>query len=175
MQLASVWSDLYDSTLALYTGSAGGHRWLVTLDPDMAPEQAWATARSLEVLEGKGQVVLLAYAGLTPLEAALREQSNLVLGRGLAGVLVLDRELGGGPAMSLPKTEVRIPGGLTYREGGAYPAWTDALGGIGTLGECPPASVCAALGVPVRVAAPERLRETLLEWWAATPHALAAD
>ena len=33
MHLVSVWSDLYASTLALYTGRAGGHRWLVVSPP----------------------------------------------------------------------------------------------------------------------------------------------
>ncbi len=186
MHLVSVWSDLYASTLALYTGRAGGHRWLVA----SPPQHAGAAARALKALEGKGEAVLLVYAGLTPLEMALRQQNDPVLGRGLSGVLVLDRPLAGGPEMTLPGSEQRATqGGLIYHEGGSAPAWTDALAGdvteaagtretgiqeMGEQGECAPASVCAGLGLPVRVCGPDQLSVTLRLWWAATPHALVA-
>ncbi len=171
MQLASVWTDLYGSTLALYTGRAGGHRWLVATPP----EHAGAAAQTLETLDGKGQTVLLVHTGLTPLEAALRGQTAAVLGRGLKGVLVLGQELAAGPALAVPTSEHTAPGGgLHYLEGGAYPAWTDALAEDGPEGECAPASVCAMLGLPVRVCAPDRLPAALRKWWAATPHALEA-
>ena len=184
MHLVSVWSDLYISTLALYTGRAGGHRWLVA----SPPQHAGAAAVALEALEGKGEVVLLVYAGLTPLEMALRQQNDPVLGRGLSGVLVLDRPLSGGPEVTLPESEQRATqSGLNYHEGGSAPAWADALAGhvtgtagmqktgmpgMGEQGECAPASVCAGLGLPVRVCGPDQLSVTLLQWWAATPHAL---
>ena len=176
MQLVSVWSDLYASTFALYTGHAGGHRWLVAA----RPEQATAATAALAALGAKGETVLLVYAGLTPLAAALHAQTDPVLGRGLAGVLVLDRDLARGPATDRPLTEVEAAhSGLRYQEGGHFPAWQDALGSTGEQGEkqgeCAPASVCAQLGLPVRVCAPEALTATLHEWWAATPHALAAD
>ncbi len=184
MYLVSVWSDLYASTLALYTGRAGGHRWLVA----SPPQHAGAAARALEALEGKGEAVLLVYAGLTPLEMALRQQNDPVLGRGLSGVLVVDRPLSGGPEMTLPGSEQRDEqSGLTYHEGGGAPAWTDALAGrvtgaagvpetgmtqTGEQGQCAPASVCAGLGLPVRVCGPDTLSVTLRQWWAVTPHAL---
>ena len=171
MQLASVWSDVYASTLALYSGRAGGHRWLIAV----TPEHAGAVAQALGGLDGKGETVLLVYAGLTPLEAALCEQTAATLGRGLAGVLVVGRALTGGPTVTVPiSTQQAEPGGLGYQEGGSYPAWTDALGAVGEQGECPPASVCASRGLSVRVCTPETLTATLLEWWAATPHALVA-
>ncbi|MGY2894226.1 hypothetical protein [Deinococcus sp. UYEF24] len=171
MQLASVWSDVYASTLALYSGRAGGHRWLIAV----TPEHAEAVAQALGGLEGKGETVLLVYAGLTPLEAALHEQTDVGLGRGLAGVLMIDRALTGGPAVTMPVSAREAEQGeLSYQEGGNYPAWTDALGTAGERGECPPASVCASLGLPVRVCTPEALTATLLEWWAAKPHALTA-
>ena len=180
MHLVSVWSDLYASTLALYTGRAGGHRWLVA----SPPQHAGAAARALEALEGKGEAVLLVYAGLTPLEMALRQQNDPVLGRGLSGVLLLDRPLAGGPEVTLPgSARQATQSGLTYHEGGSAPAWTDALArrateaaGVleaGEQGECAPASVCAGLGLPVRVCGPDQLSVTLRQWWAATPHALA--
>ena len=119
---------------------------------------------------------------------ALRQQSDPVLGRGLSGVLVLDRLLAGGPEVTLPGSEQRATqSGLTYHGGGSAPAWTDALAGLttgsaggrtagtremGEQGECPPASVCASLGLPVRVCGPDQLGVTLRQWWAATPHAL---
>ena len=179
MHLVSVWSDLYASTLALYTGRAGGHRWLVV----SPPQHAGAAARALEALEGKGETVLLVYAGLTPLEMALRQQNDPVLGRGLFGVLVLDRPLSGGPEVTLPGSEQRTEqSGLGYQGGGSAPAWTDALAGrvieaageqqMGEQGECAPASVCAGLSLPVRVCGPDQLSATLREWWVATPHAL---
>ena len=184
MHLVSVWSDLYASTLALYTGRAGGHRWLVA----SPPQHAGAAARALEALEGKGETVLLVYAGLTPLGMALRQQNDPVLGRGLSGVLVLDRPLSGGPEVTLPGSEQRTEqSGLSYQGGGSAPAWTDALAGrvaqvagvpeigeqqMGEQGECAPASVCASLGLPVRVCGPDQLSVTLRQWWAATPHAL---
>ena len=176
MQLGSVWSDLYGSTLALYSGKAGGHRWLVAV----TPAHAQAVAQALRALEGKGETVLLVYVGLTPLEAALREQTDTTLGRGLAGVLVIDRALTGGPAVTVPVSARRAgPDTLAYQEGGSYPAWEgaggqDTLGTVGEHGESPPASVCASLGLPVRVCPPEAVTRTLLEWWAATPHALVA-
>ena len=171
MQLTSVWSDLYANTVALYTGRAGGHRWLVAVTPEHAP----AAIEALRTLEGKGETVLLVYAGLTPLEAALQAQTDAALGRGVAGVLVVGRALTGGPAVTAPVSPQQAqPGGLSYQEGGSYPAWTDALSRAGEQGACPPASVCAGLGLPVRVCTPDVLTETLLEWWAATPHAVLA-
>ena len=179
MHLVSVWSDLYASTLALYTGRAGGHRWLVA----SPPQHAGAAAVALKTLEGKGEAVLLVYVGLTPLEMALRRQNDPVLGRGLSGVLVLDRPLSGGPEVTLPGSEQRAEqSGLSYQEGGNAVAWTDALAGrvteaagaqqTGEQGECAPASVCASLGLSVRVCGPDELSMTLRQWWAATPHAL---
>jgi hypothetical protein len=170
MQLVSIWSDLYGSTLALYVGRAGGHRWLVAT----APEHASAATAALEALEGKGEAVLLVYSGPTPLDAALQEQINPVLGRPLAGVLVVDRGLAGGPASSVA-VSTQQAGGMQYREGGRFPAWQDALGGAGEQGECPAAGVCASLGLPVRVCAPQHIGATLLEWWATVPHALVAS
>ena len=174
MHLVSVWSDLYASTLALYTGRAGGHRWLVA----SPPQHAGAAAVALETLESKGEAVLLVYAGLTPLEMALRCQNDPVLGRGLSGVLVLDSPLSGGPEVTLPGSEQRAEqSGLSYQESGNTVAWTDALAGrvteaAGPQGECAPASVCTSLGLSVRVCGPDELSMTLRQWWAATPHAL---
>lgn len=171
MQLVSVWSDLYASTLALYAGRAGGHRWLVAV----TPEHAQKVAETLARLDSKGEVVLLAFDGVTPLESALRAQNDAALGRGLAGVLVVGPDLTDGPAVTVPTSESPADqGGVAYREGASYPAWSDALGRTGTPGECVAASVCAALGLPVRVCAPDRVEAVLLEWWTATPHALTA-
>lgn len=167
MQLVSVWSDVYASTLALYTGRAGGHRWLVAA----APRHARACAAALGALPGKGEVLLLAHTHLTPLDAALRGQTDPALGRALSGVLVVDRALAGGPALEVPRLDVTT-GDLTYREGGPLPAWQDALGVAGEQGACPAAGVCAALKVPVRVCAPPQIGETLQAWWATVPHAL---
>ena len=168
MQLASVWTDIYGSVLALHTGRAGGYRWVVSC----APLQAQAAAQALARLDGKGRVLLLVAPGPTPLRAALEEQRA----GGLAGVLVLDRELRGGPQVTVPPRVVQVEAsGLSYREGGLFPAWQDALTGSRvenreSYGECAAASVCAGLGLPVRVCAPERLEEVLREWWTRTPH-----
>ena len=106
---------------------------------------------------------------------------------------MLDRPLSGGPEVTLPGSERQATqGGLIYHEGGSAPAWTDALAAyvtegtgvqgtgiqetgiqeMGEQGECAPASVCAGLGLPVRVCGPDELSVTLRQWWAATPHAL---
>lgn len=171
MRLVSVWSDLYASTLALYAGRAGGHRWLVAAPPEHAETVAQALAR----LDGKGETVLLVFTGATPLESALREQQDAVRGRGLSGALVIGQHLTSGPAVTVARSEHTAGGGgLDYQEGGTYPAWSDALGRTGQPGECVAASVCAALGLPVRVCAPDEAEAILLEWWAVTPHALTA-
>ncbi|GGR28636.1 hypothetical protein [Deinococcus ruber] len=170
MRLEGIWNDVYGSTLALYVGRAGGHRWLLTCTPGTAAQALEGMAR----LHGKGSVLLLVQRGSTPLRAVLEEQNNVVLGRGLAGVLVLDRDLSGGPALSLPLSTVHVESsGLEYREGGEFPAWHDALSGQPpfwepeTFGESVAASVCASLNLPVRVCAAERLEAAFQEWWAA--------
>ena len=166
MRLESIWSDIYGSTLALYTGRAGGTRWLVTC----APRAASAALEGLARLQGKGSVLLLGRTGPTALQAVLEEQQNPARGRGLAGVLVLERDLSGGPALSVPVRTVQVESsGLEYREGGEFPAWQDALtlSQLQPEGECVAASVCAGLGLPVRVCAPERLEAVFQEWWAA--------
>lgn len=169
MKLVSVWSDLYASTVALYQGRPGGYRWLIATPP----AHATAAAEVLTRLDGKGETVLLVYPALTPLEAALREQTDPLLGRGLSGVLVIDRALASGPEVVVAAAEQHAETtGLTYQEGGHYPAWADALGEAGASGASPAASVCAGLGLPVRVCAPDGLEAALTGWWAATPHAL---
>ncbi|WP_425146015.1 hypothetical protein [Deinococcus sp.] len=166
MRLGSIWNDIYGSTLALYQGRAGGGRWLATCAPALAP----LVLEPLAELDGKGSVLLLIQDGAFPLHAALQEQHNPALGRGLSGVLVLDRELWGGPALEVPAGSVMVAAsGLSYREGGSFPAWQDALHPRRQpQDQCIQASVCAELGLPVRVCAPERLGETLREWWAAS-------
>ncbi|MFC4454469.1 hypothetical protein [Deinococcus sonorensis] len=168
MQLTGSWSDVYGSTLALYQGGAGGHHWAVAA----RPEQAREAARVLEALPGKGQTLLLVYDHLTPLTAALRLYTDPLQGRPLTGVVVLDRALARGPAVSVPLRTVE-QGDLSFQEGGVLPAWTDALGHSGEQGECAAASVAAQLDLAVRVCAPQDLSATLLTWWQATPHALA--
>ncbi|ULH14740.1 hypothetical protein MF271_12115 [Deinococcus sp. KNUC1210] len=170
MRLEAIWNDVYGSTLALYVGRAGGHRWLLTCTPGTAAQALEGMAR----LHGKGSVLLVVQHGSTPLRTVLEEQQRPWLGRGLAGVLVLDRDLSGGPALSLPISTVQVESsGLSYQEGGDFPAWHDALSGQppagkpGTFGESVAASVCASLNLPVRVCAAERLEAAFQEWWAA--------
>ncbi|GGJ88452.1 hypothetical protein [Deinococcus aquiradiocola] len=168
MRLVNVWSDLYGSTLGLYAGRAGGHRWLVASPPELAGD----LAAHLEALDGKGETTLLVHAGLTPLRAALEAQLDPVLGRPLSGVVVVaGASLAGGPAMTVTEGTVDGADGLTWLEGGQFPAWQDALGAPGEEGENAAASVCAALGVPVRVCSAQDLPDVLRGWWTVTPHA----
>jgi len=141
MQFVLAWSDLFANVVALYRGRAGGHRWLVACPPGEALE----ADRQLRALEGKGELLLLAYAGLLPLRLGLEAQggaavSSPTAGRGLRGVLVLDHDL-------------ESAGAAAAQDGNAA------------------ASVCADLGLPVRVCSPQRLGVALPEWWALTPHA----
>ena len=145
MQFVLAWSDLFANVVALYRGRAGGHRWLVACPPSEALE----ADRQLRALDGKGEVLLLAYQNLTPLRLGLEAQggaavSSPTAGRGLRGVLVLDRDLRG--------TGVGSAAAGGQDDGAA-------------------ASICADLGLPVRVCSPHRLGAALLEWWALTPHA----
>lgn len=147
MQFVLAWSDLFANVVALYRGRAGGHRWLVACPPGEALEADC----QLRALDGKGEVLLLAYRDLTPLRLALEAQdgaavSSPTAGRGLRGVLVLDRDLGDAGV------------------GGAAAA-------AGGQGDGAAAGVCADLGLPVRVCSPHRLGAALPEWWALTPHA----
>lgn len=160
MNCTRTWTDLYGSACAVFEGRAGGHRWLVA-----APlERAGELPAELEALGGKGEVRLLVHEGLTPLLAALSEGP-------VRGVVVVgERALSAGPGVSVPQREVEGAGGVVYREGGEFPAWTAALNLGGEGGECAAASAAAFLGVPVLVAAPGGVRAALEAWMDATPH-----
>lgn len=160
MNHTRTWTDLYGSACAVFEGRAGGHRWLVAAPPDRASE----LPAELEALGGKGEVRLLIHEGLTPLLAALREGP-------VRGVLVVgERALTAGPEVTLPEREVEDGGGVVYREGGTFPAWTAALDLGGEAGGCPAASAAVSLGVPVVVTAPGGVRAALEAWMDATPH-----
>lgn len=153
------WTDIYGSACAGFEGRPGGHRWLVAAPPELAP----GLPAQLAALDGKGHALLLVHDGLTPLLAALREQEP-------RGVLVVaERALGCGPAVTVPERQVD-GGGAEYREGGAFPEWVGALGTEDGPGENAAASAAASLGVPVVVTAPDRVRATLEAWMDATPH-----
>ncbi|MCP2015361.1 hypothetical protein L1280_002523 [Deinococcus sp. HSC-46F16] len=160
MNHTRTWTDLYGSACALFEGRAGGHRWLVAAPPERASE----LPATLQALDGKGEVRLLVHEGLTPLLAALHEGP-------VRGVLIVGgRTLTAGPEVTVPEQEVEDRGGVVYREGGTFPAWTAALDLGGAEGECPAASAAASLGVPVVVVSPEGVRTALEAWMDATPH-----
>lgn len=160
MNHTRTWTDLYGSACAVFEGRAGGHRWLVAA----TPERAGALPAALEALDGKGEVRLLVHEGLTPLLAALSEGP-------VRGVLIVaGRALAAGPEVTVPGREVEDGGGLVYREGGTFPAWTAALDLGGAEGECPAASAAASLGAPVVVVPPEDVRTALEAWMDSTPH-----
>ncbi|MDL2342690.1 hypothetical protein QOL99_00855 [Deinococcus sp. MIMF12] len=160
MNHTRTWTDLYGSACAVFEGRAGGHRWLVAAPP----ERAGDLPAELEALGGKGEVRLLVHEGLTPLLAALREGP-------VRGVVVVgERALTAGPEVTVPGREVEDAGGLVYREGGTFPAWTAALNLGGEVGECAAASAAASLGVPVLVTVPDGVRPALEAWMDATPH-----
>ncbi|KEF34479.1 hypothetical protein RDMS_06735 [Deinococcus sp. RL] len=160
MNCTRIWTDLYGSACALFEGRAGGHRWLVAAPPESARELPTA----LGAVDGKGEVRLLVHEGLTPLLAALAE------GRVRGAVVVGERALSAGPEVTLPERTVEDGGGVVYREGGSFPAWTAALDLGGAEGACPAASAATSLGVPVVVAPPQGVRAALEAWMDATPH-----
>lgn len=165
-----VWSDVYGAVHARFEGRAGGHAWLVAT----APETARATADALSALlapEGqrlKGQIQLLIHDHLTPLEQTPSAQHY-------SGAVVIGAALAAGPALQVPQQRREAEGGLSYLEGGPFPAWQAAflLGGVSESGENAAASVCAAQGVAVVVCPPERLAEALLLWAGRLPQGLA--
>lgn len=160
MQHTRTWQDVYGSACASFGGRAGGHRWLVAAPPELAP----GLSEALAAVEGKGEAVLLIHDGLTPLLAAARELNP-------RGVLVVaPAALSGGPALDVPERTLDGAGGLTYREGGAFPAWTGAAHPDAPSGACPPASAAASLGTAVVVTAPADVRAALETWMDATPH-----
>ncbi|WP_309570007.1 hypothetical protein [Deinococcus sp.] len=160
MQHTRTWFDLYGSALATFEGRAGGHPWLVAAPPELAG----TLAAQLDTLNGKGHVVLVVHDGLTPLLAALREAHP----RGV--LIVAGQPLASGPAVSLPERLVEDAGGVEYREGGDFPAWTGADSSGGAAGECAAASVAASLGFPVVVTAPDSVRAALEAWMDRVPH-----
>lgn len=154
------WTDIYGSACAGFEGRPGGYRWLVAAPPELAAE----LPAQLADLDGKGSVLLLVHDGLTPLQTALRDLDP-------RGVLVVAaRALSGGPAVTVPERHVGDGGGAEYREGGEFPGWTGALGTGDERGANAAASAAAALGVPVVVTGPDRVRMALEAWMDATPH-----
>ncbi|WP_295820288.1 hypothetical protein [uncultured Deinococcus sp.] len=160
MQHTRTWSDVYGSACADFEGRAGGHAWAVAAPP----HHAGALAAQLDALDGKGRVLLVVHDGLTPLLAALREADP-------RGVLVVaERALSSGPAVSVPARMVDDAGGIEYAEGGDFPAWTGADDAGAGAGECAAASAVASLGVPVVVSGPDGVRAALEAWMDRTPH-----
>ena len=160
MQHTRTWSDVYGSALALFEGRAGGHAWLVASPASLAG----GLAGELVGVDGKGRVTLVVHEGLTPLLAALREADP----RGV--IVVAPSALSGGPALSVPGRVVADAGGVEYREGGEFPAWTGADGAGGPAGECAAASAAAQAGAAVIVVGPENVGEALSAWMDRTPH-----
>ena len=160
MKHTRTWTDVYGSACASFVGRAGGHSWLVAAPPELAA----GVPAALEALDGKGTVRLLVHEGLTPLLTALREWTP-------RGVLVVaPRPLTAGPAQQLTPGAVEAPGGLTYQEGGEFPAWQGALGGAAATGENAAAGAAASLGYPVVVTDPAQVQAALEEWLSRTPH-----
>lgn len=170
MQLGQAWNDVYGSVLAHYQGRRGGRELLLVCPP----EQAQGASDLLAELEAKGAVWLMVPAGLTPLQAALRELQP-------RAVVVLGPELGGGAAWKAghsapapepqagelqaaehPAEEAADPAYLPFTEPGALPEWRSAHPLPGApQGVCPQAALAASLGYPVTVCALERLPELL--------------
>lgn len=160
MQHTRTWTDVYGSPRACFEGRAGGHRWLVAAPPALAA----GLPDSLSAVDGKGTVELLVHEGLTPLLGSLQEANY-------RGVLVVaERPLSGGPAVSVPSGMVDDLEGAPYAEGGTFPAWTGAGSLTDEAGECAAASAAASLGVPVVVTDPGGAAAALTAWMDATPH-----
>lgn len=167
MQLTRNWTDLYGSICASFEGRAGGHTWLVASPPELAA----SLAPSLESLNAKGLTILLVHTELNALLTALQEWNP----KGV--IVVADQSLSGGPAVDLPVQNKQTEDGLSYLEGGQFPAWQSAFSATeGTEGEgltqAPnaAASAAASQGFAVQVTTPPQLTQTLSEWLRATPH-----
>lgn len=163
MNHTRTWSDVYGSACASFEGRAGGHRWLVA-----APlELTGSLGEALGLLDGKGQVDLLVHEGLTPLLAAVQAMDP----QGV--VVVAPQALSAGPAVQVEPHIVETGDGVSYFEGGAFPAWHGWAPGEGQPvleAECPAASAVTSLGYPVLVTTAGQLRSALEAWMDATPH-----
>ncbi|WP_293909331.1 hypothetical protein [Deinococcus sp.] len=172
--LPEVWSDLYGAAHVRYQGRPGGRAWLVACEAEQGLTVAERCEAFMQSTRLKGQLELLVHAGLAPLEGTLREgRFSGVLVIGLVTGLVSSPPLSGGPATREAAQTVTTVGGLSYREGGALPAWASALTVDGEEGENAAASLCASLDVPVVVCPAELLGEVLLRWAGSVVHGLS--
>ncbi|MFB9991737.1 hypothetical protein ACFFLM_07125 [Deinococcus oregonensis] len=159
MELTGSWTDIYGSVRASFEGRAGGQVWLIA-----APAtQAAKVPDVLQGVDGKGRAEFLVHEGLTPLLAALAELKPY-------GVLVVaEQALSGGPAVTLTAQDIQTEG-VSYCEGGSFPAWVSALAPDGRQGVNEAASAVASAGVPVVVASAAEIALTLEAWMNRTPH-----
>ncbi|PYE48385.1 hypothetical protein [Deinococcus yavapaiensis] len=155
-----VWSDLYGCPRAQWQGATGGHHWLVVCSGDKLGE----VAKVLSAARFKGRVDVLVTSDVTPLLAALDDLQP-------KGTVVVGATLRGGPAVEVSSRQVDL-GGVSYHEGGVFPAWTAALTLDAPEGACSLASACTSAGVPVMSSTASDLHRVLHTWWAQTPHSL---
>ncbi|GGJ49844.1 hypothetical protein [Deinococcus roseus] len=161
----TVWQDAYDGIWVCHEGLAGGYDWLMVGLTSQHVQVQQVLEGLPGAFKGRLQVLLLPEVTALPLERALQEHP-------VRGVMVLGRDLQGGPALDLPERHVDTTSGLVYQEGGSYPAWNSVLSGQGDALPDLWASACTKLGVPVVVCSPERALETWQLWWEKTPLAL---
>ncbi|GEM49929.1 hypothetical protein [Deinococcus cellulosilyticus] len=160
-----VWQDEYDGIWTCLEGLPGGHNWMmVTLNSRQDQVQAILDGIP-QGFKGNMHVLLLPEPTATPFERALELHRP-------RGVMVLSRNLQGGPGLELPEKHHESTSGLVYLEGGSYPAWTSALVSDGDTMPDLWASVCAKLDTPVVVCTPDRALQVWQHWWESTPLAL---
>ena len=160
-----VWQDEYDGIWTRFDGLVGGHEWLMVALNSRQEQVQEVLSGIPGSFKGTLHVLLLPEITAPPLERALELYEP-------RGVMVLGRDLQGGPGLELPAKHREATSGLVYLEGGSYPSWNTALPIDGDALPDLWASVCAKLGVPVVVCAPERALEMWHLWWTETPLAL---
>lgn len=160
-----VWQDEYDGIWTRHEGLAGGHDWLMVALTHKAEQVQHFLAQVPAQFKGQLYVLLLPEPTAAPLERALKLYQP-------HGVVVLSRTLGSGPALDIPEKTHESTAGMTYLDGGSYPAWKNALSPEGEPLPDLWASVCAKHGVPVVVTAPEQAFGLWITWLQQTPLAL---
>ncbi|UQN07472.1 hypothetical protein [Deinococcus sp. QL22] len=159
MELTGSWTDIYGSVRASFEGRAGGQVWLISAPAD----QAAAVPDELQGIDGKGRAEFLVHEGVTPLLTAIEELKPYGL------LVVAEQALSGGPAINIAEQEIEA-GGISYHEGGSFPAWVSALEGEGGQGVNEAASAAASAGIQVVVVTAAQIASTLETWMDRTPH-----
>lgn len=157
MQLMETWTDIYGCQHITFRKGFGGQSWVLGIPQQQLQQSTQLLSQLLDLLQhsntspsasmGKGEIHILCYSGLTPLQRTIEEFAP-------AGVVLLhEQTLSGGPAVTVPAlTQLQRPDSVSYSEGGEYPAWGKQPDSADSHWQAlAPASAVAALGCEVWV------------------------